>query len=92
LVNDADVLDKSSRGFNIVILAGQNHEVISQTNYDTSTNEKASTQMIEDFNTVPVGSVVVATVMDDGAGKLSQEAKEIFKSMGGKEIDQLGAR
>lgn len=48
--------------------------------------------MIEDFNSVPVGSVYIAAVMDEGATKLSAEAKEIFASMGSKEIARLGVR
>lgn len=91
VVNDKDVLEKSSRGFNVVVLAGQNHEVISQSNYDTSRDSKASQKMIEDYNAVPVGSVYVAAVMDDAAGALSNNAKEIFRSMGGTEINKLAA-
>jgi hypothetical protein len=84
LVNDKDVLEKATRGFNVAVLAGQNHEVISTNVYDTYANAKASKQMIDDYNTVPVGSVYIAAVMDEGSVKLSAEAKEIFQSMGAK--------
>jgi len=47
--------------------------------------------MIEDYNTVPIGSVYIAVVMDDGAG-ISNNAKQIFASMGGKEINNLAAK
>jgi len=91
LVNSKDVLTKASRGFNVVVLAGQNHEVISQTNYDTSKNPKAANDMITDFNSVPMGSVYVAVVMDDAAGSIHNNAKEIFRYMGSKEINSLGS-
>jgi len=46
--------------------------------------------MVEDFATVPRGSVYVAVVRDEASKKLSQEAKDIFNGMGSKEIDSLG--
>jgi len=48
--------------------------------------------MVEDFATVPKGSVYVAAVMDDASTKLSQEAKDIFIGMGSTEIRKLGVR
>jgi hypothetical protein len=47
--------------------------------------------MIEDYNTVPIGAVYIVAVMDDGAG-ISNNAKQIFASMGGKEINSLAAK
>lgn len=78
MVNDKDVFEKAGRGFNVAVLAGQNHEVVSTNVYDTFASEKASKQMIEDFNTVPVGSVYIAAIKDEGSRKLTAEAKEIF--------------
>jgi hypothetical protein len=36
VINDKDVLATSSKGYNVVVLAGQNHEVISTNAYDPS--------------------------------------------------------
>jgi hypothetical protein len=40
--------------------------------------------MIEDYNTFPIGSVIIAVVYDEGSKRLSADAKEIFTSMGAK--------
>lgn len=67
ILNDKDILEKVGRGFNIIALAGKNHEIIHYQSYDTYGKDDASTQMIEDFNTFPIGSVVIATVFDEGS-------------------------
>ena len=92
VVNDKDVLNKPGRGFNVIVLAGKNHEVIHEKTYDTHATSKASDQMVADFATVPYGSVIVAAVMDEGARKLTDKAKEIITGMGGKHILKLGYR
>lgn len=48
--------------------------------------------MVDDFATAPLGSVIVAAVMDEASNKLSEEAKAIFTGMGSKEITALGFR
>jgi len=92
VINDKDVLEKAGRGFNVVVLAGKNHEVISQNTYDTYANPNASKEMVEDFVAAPVGSVIVAAVMDEASNKLSADAKAIFTGMGAKEITALKFR
>jgi hypothetical protein len=48
--------------------------------------------MADDMSTVPVGSVIVAAVKDEGSKRLSQAAKDIFISMGAKEINNIAYR
>jgi hypothetical protein len=42
VVNGKDVLEKPGRGFNVVVLAGVNHEVMMAKSYDTFGNQDAS--------------------------------------------------
>jgi len=48
--------------------------------------------MVKDLATVPVGSVIIAAVRDEGSRRLTKEAKDIFTSMGAKEINNLAYR
>lgn len=91
-MNDRDVLEKAKRGINVVVLAGNNHEVISSNTYDTFASEKNSEQMAADLAAVPVGAVIVAAIKDEGSRKLTQAAKDAFINMGSKEISNLGYR
>lgn len=92
VVNDKDVLEKAGRGMNIVVLAGQNHEVMFSHTYDTFASAKASEQIVEDEAAVPVGSVIIVACKDECSRKLSQGVKDILIAMGAKEINQLGYR
>jgi len=92
VVNDEDVLGKAGRGLNIVVLAGQNHEVMFKQTYDTYANGKASSQIVEDEAAVPPGSVIIIACMDECSAKLSQGVKDILVAMGAKEINGLGFR
>lgn len=71
VVNDKDILEKAGRGFNVIVLAGNNHEVISSTHYDTFASKKNSEQMAADLATVPVGAVVIAAIKDEGSRNLT---------------------
>jgi len=86
VVNDKEILEKAKRGFNVAALAGQNHEIIAIKSYDTYGDSNASKRMVEDFATLPVGTVIVAVVKDEGSRKLTKAAKDIFISMGSKEV------
>merc|ERR1712167_36091 len=91
LINDKDVI-KGGRGFNLVVLAGKDHEVIHAKTYDTYGNGGAADAMAKLIGSVPMGSVIIAAVRDEGSRRLSQSAKDAFKQMGAKEIDKLGFR
>lgn len=92
VVNDVDVIEKVGRGINVVALAGQNHEVIFSKSYDTFADAAASQRLISDEAGLPVGTVIVAVVKDEGSKKLSQAAKDVFINMGAKKISGLGFR
>lgn len=92
VVNDQDILEKAGRGFNVIILAGQNHEVLSSKTYDTFASKAESEKMVNDAANAPVGSVIIAAIKDEGSRMLTQEAKDIFTAMGAKEINNLGYR
>lgn len=85
-------MTKAFRGFNIIVLAGKNHEVIHEKAYDTYGDSKASAQMVNDWATIPHGSVIVAAVRDEGSKRLSAAVKEIFAGMGAKKINGLAFR
>lgn len=91
IINDKDVI-KAGRGFNLVVLAGKDHEVIHAKTYDTYANGGAADAMAKVIGSVPMGSVIVAVVRDEGSRRLSQGAKDAFKQMGAKDIDKLGFR
>merc|ERR1711998_305299 len=84
VVNDVDVLEKAGRGINVVVLAGQNHEVMYQKTYDTHASEKQSELLAADEASVPVGSVIVAVCKDECQKKLTDSVREIFTNMGAK--------
>jgi hypothetical protein len=90
VINDVDVLkaEQVKPGFNIVVLAGANHEVMFVKNYNTAASQDASHKLAEDEAAVPIGSVVIAVVKDD-AGVLTQSVKDVFAKYGSKEINQL---
>jgi len=88
-VNGKDVLVDPSKGINVVVLEGSNHEVIFTKTYDTATNADASAEMVTDSANAPPGSVVIATVKGSAAAALSKGAMDIFGSMGSKEIYSL---
>lgn len=88
-MNDKDVLEKPWRGFNVVVFAGANHEVIWSKNYDTFASKKHSDQMAADLAAAPYGSVVVAAVRDEASSNLTQAGKDAFVNMGSKEINNL---
>jgi len=48
--------------------------------------------MVQDEAGLPVGTVIVAVVKDEGSKKLSKAAKDIFANMGAKKIISLGYR
>jgi len=67
LINNIDVLKDPKPGFNVIVLAGANHEIIFTKHYDTAGNTAAAQQMVEDEATAPIGSVIIAVMMGDGA-------------------------
>lgn len=85
-------MKKAGRGFNVVALAGQNHEVMHMATYDTYADAAASDRMVKDFASAPVGTVIIAVVKDEGRKQLSQAAMDIFIGMGAKEIQNLQFR
>lgn len=81
-----------SRGFNIVGLDARDHTVLLAKAYDTFGNNDASSDMMKDLKGLRRGSIVIASVKDEGSRKLSAEVKNIFTKWGSKEISKLGFR
>jgi len=91
LVNGEDVLAEAKSGINVIVLDGTNHKIIYQGNYDTGKDQGAAARLAKDAQNTPKGAVVIAAVAGDAARFLSQEARDVFGSMGSKEIYSLAA-
>lgn len=86
---------KAKRGINIVALCFNTHNLLYTGSYDTYNSSSESTRLVNDLKDVtkiPKSCVIVATVKDEASNNLSTDCKNIFKSMGSNEIQNLGYR
>jgi len=91
-VNGEDVLSKkkSRRGINLVVLNGENHEVIHNKRYNTYKKKNASNEMKKYIKSVPKGSIIIAAVKDEASKKLTYSGRRVFMKMGAKKIWKMG--
>jgi len=77
------------RGINMVALDPFKHELLANNNYDTYGDAKAASRFVKDFRKLPKSSVIAIAVKDEATNRLSGQAKEVLKSLGSQEIDNL---
>jgi hypothetical protein len=58
-------------GLNVVALDPFKHEVIMNSNFDTSSDKNASHRFVKHFKRLPTGAVIVIGVKGDGLSKIS---------------------
>jgi hypothetical protein len=60
----------------MVVLNGSDHKILLNKSYNTFTNKRDdSTLLVQDFKTLPDGSVILVSVKDDASKNLSDDAK-----------------
>jgi len=83
--------ENSRRGINLIVLNGSDHKVILNDSYNTYTAKRDdSSRLVKDLESIPNGSVVIASIKDDGQKNMSTGVMLAFKAMGANDLWKLG--
>jgi hypothetical protein len=83
VIVNGDQVARNRRGYNLVAVDPTSGRVLRSDVFDTFASPGESHRLAEAIRELPAGTVVAATVKDDGAGNLTDEAVAALRSLGG---------
>ena len=93
LIVNFQIVNDHKRGINVMALNGQTGNPVAPARvYDTYASETASDSLANFINSLPLGSVVLAGIMDDGSFHLTEKAYQALESIGSRYCRQIGFR